>query len=188
MVGLLNDLGGRYDDSDPFGVDDDQDQDGSEIQLGSTGAVVPNKPTELSVSDNSMDIVWTMSGDLPDGGPDVLRFELSYGKSLAPVATWRLVPCTHRTDGYGDLMEYSTTLGGLTAGTTLAVRLRVIYGVCDYLQVTCLHLAPAFAVCSLTLRWVDWRQMAKHRSGRKRATQFSLQVKKSASRALPVKS
>lgn len=148
LVGLLNDLGGRYDDSDPFGVDDDEDQDGSGIQLGVTEAVVPSKPTELSVSDNSMDIVWTMSGDLPDGGPDVLSFELSYGKSLAPVATWRLVPCVHRTDGYGDLMEYSTTLGGLTAGTTLAVRLRAIYGMCDYLQVTCLHLASVVAIRS----------------------------------------
>ena len=128
MTERLNDLGCRYDDSDPFGADDDEDQDRSDVQLGATGAVVPNKPTELSVSDNSIDIVWTMSGDLLDGGPDALRFELSYGKPLAPVATWRLVPCTHRTDGYGDLMEYSTTLRGLTAGSTLAVRLRVIYG------------------------------------------------------------
>jgi hypothetical protein len=149
MIGRLNDWGCSYDDSDPFGADDDEDHDGSDVQLGATGAVLPNKPTELSVSDNSMDIVWTMSGDLSAGGPDVLRFELSYGKPLAPVATWRLVPCTHRTDGYGDLMEYSTTLGGLTAGSTLAVRLRVIYGMCNGLH-HLLAFASLFAVrCSL---------------------------------------
>ena len=96
-------------------------------------------PSELSVSDSSADVVWTMSGDLPAEGPEGLKFELSYGKPLAPVATWRVVPCAHRTDGYGNLMEYSTTLGGMAAGSTLAVRLRVICGTHSDSQDTCLH-------------------------------------------------
>ena len=126
----------RYDDSDPFGPDDDDNIEGSEALDGATTAFVPSKPTELSVSDSSVDIVWTMSGVPPDGGSEALRFELSYGKPLAPVATWRLVPCTHRTDGYGDQMEYSTTLSGLGPGSTLAARLRVICGARDDSQLT----------------------------------------------------
>lgn len=124
-------VGRRYNDSNPFGDDDDDILADRETALDSA-ALVPNKPTELSVSDSSLDVVWTMSGDLSDRGSEELKFELSYGKPLAPVATWRVVPCTHRTDGYGHLMEYSTTVGGLASGSTVAVRLRVICGTCDY--------------------------------------------------------
>ena len=39
-------------------------------------------------------------------------------------ATWRTLPCSHREEGYGEMREYTTTLGGLAPGSTVAVRVR----------------------------------------------------------------
>eukprot|EP01046_Picozoa_sp_COSAG06_P009585 COSAG06_NODE_502_length_14953_cov_15.585297_11_plen_152_part_00 len=66
----------RYDDDDPFGADDDDDGEmAAAAQLGGGGGSassssigVPSKPAELSVSDNSVDVVWTMPAELPAGG------------------------------------------------------------------------------------------------------------------------
>jgi hypothetical protein len=79
---------------------------------------------ELTVSDDSADVVWTMNGE-PPADDAALQFEISYGKPSVPPATWRALPCAHRKDGYGETCEYTTTLGGLSAGSSVAVRVRV---------------------------------------------------------------
>ena len=69
----------------------------------------------------SVDVVWSMGAEAAELS---LAFELSYGKPAAPAATWRTLPCSHREEGYGEMREYTTTLGGLAPGSTVAVRVR----------------------------------------------------------------
>jgi len=69
----------------------------------------------------SVDVVWSMGAEAAEL---TLAFELSYGKPAAPAATWRTLPCSHREEGYGEMREYTTTLGGLAPGSTVAVRVR----------------------------------------------------------------
>ena len=46
------------------------------------------------------------------------------GSMVSSCRSWRTLPCSHREEGYGEMREYTTTLGGLAPGSTVAVRVR----------------------------------------------------------------